>query len=82
MKNENLVRRIGEIAREIERLDKENPTGPDEATDPRILELFIEGDEIQKELDVMVRGILRDYPEKLVVWDSIMHMCDEPDEKS
>jgi hypothetical protein len=81
MRNENLFTRLDYIIKEIARLDKENPTGPDEETDPRIVELLKEGTEIQKELDPLMRGTFRNNPAKLAEWDSIMHMCDDLDEE-
>jgi hypothetical protein len=80
MKHENLFSRMDYIIKEIARLDKENPTGPDEETDPRIVELINEGLRIQKELDPLMRGTFHNNPEKLAEWDSIMHMCDDLDE--
>jgi len=77
MEHENLFSKLDRIIREIERLDRENPTGPDEATDPRIIELLAEGEKIQKELDPLVRGTYRNRPKMLAEWDSIMHMCDD-----
>jgi hypothetical protein len=77
MQARDLFDRMGFIAREIDRLDKENPTGPDEETDPRIVQLLEEGRRIQKQLDPLVRETFRDRPEHLVEWDSIMHMCDD-----
>ena len=72
MRHENLFSRLDYIIKEIARLDKENPTGPDEETDPRIVELLNEGTEIQKELDPLMRGTFRNNPDKLAEWDSIM----------
>jgi hypothetical protein len=80
MQHENLFSRMDYIIKEIARLDKENPTGPDEETDPRIVQLLKEGMEIQKELDPLMRGTFRNNPAKLAEWDSIMHMCDDLDE--
>ena len=81
MRNENLFTRMHYIIEEIARLDAENPTGPDEETDPRIVELIKEGMEIQKELDPLMRGTFRHDPARLAEWDSIMHMCDDLDEE-
>ena len=81
MRNENLFTRMHYIIEEIARLDEENPTGPDEETDPRIVELIKEGMEIQKELDPLMRGTFRHDPARLAEWDSIMHMCDDLDEE-
>ena len=72
MRNENLFSRMNYIIKEIARLDKENPTGPDEETDPRIVELLDEGMKIQKELDPLMRGTFCNNPAKLAEWDSIM----------
>jgi hypothetical protein len=77
MQNENLFSKLDVILKEIERLDKENPTGPDEETDPRIVHLINEGEKIQKELDPLMRGTFRNRRETLAEWDSIMHMCDD-----
>jgi hypothetical protein len=81
MQNENLLSRLDYIIKEIARLDRENPTGPDEETDPRIVALLNEGTEIQKELDPLMRETFRNRQETLAEWDSIMHMCDEPEAK-
>lgn len=72
MRHENLFSRLDYIIEEVARLDKENPTGPDEETDPRIVELLNEGMEIQKELDPLMRGTFRNNPAKLAEWESIM----------
>jgi hypothetical protein len=76
MEHENLVSRLKFVIREIERIDKENHTEPDEPTDPRIVQLIEEGTEIQNELDPIVRETFRNQPEVLKDWDKIMHMCD------
>ena len=81
MRHENLFARMNRVIKEIARIDKENPTGPDEETDPRIVELLKEGMEIQKELDPLMRGTFRHDPAKLAEWDSIMHMCDDLDKE-
>ncbi len=80
MRNENLFSKMDYIIKEIARLDAENPTGPGEETDPRIVELLKEGMEIQKELDPLMRGTFRHDPAKLAEWDSIMRMSDDLDE--
>jgi hypothetical protein len=77
----NLFARMHVICEEIDRLDKEFPSGPDEPTHPRIVELIAEGEQVQKQLDPLVRERMRDYPEKLAEWDKIMHMCDDDDAK-
>ncbi len=79
MKNENLFSRLGYIVEEIARLDKEFPSGNDEPTHPRIEELIREGEEIQKELDPLMRGTFRDSPKQLAEWEEIMHLCDDLD---
>jgi len=81
MNAHDLFARMGEIVAEIERLDKEFPSGPDEETHPRIKELIREGEQVQKELDPLVRETMRDKPEALAEWDEIMHMCDDNDVK-
>jgi hypothetical protein len=80
MQHENLFSKLDIILKEIARLDKENPTGPDEETDPRIVQLLDEAEEIRKELDPLMRGTFRHRPATLAEWDSIMHMCDDLDE--
>ena len=77
MRNENLFSRLDYIIKEVARLDKENPTGPDEETDPRIVELLNEGMKIQKELDPLMRGTFRNNPAKFAEWESIMQMYHE-----
>lgn len=84
MRHENLFSRLDYIVKEIARLDKENPTGPHEETDPRIVELLNEGMKIQKELDPLMRGTFRNNLAKLAEWDSIMQTfyelnSEEPD---
>jgi DNA-binding transcriptional MerR regulator len=81
MLHEILFTRLDVIIKEIARLDKENPTGPDEETDPRIVALLDEAQEIQKELDPLMRETFRNDPAKLAEWESIMHMCDDLDEE-
>ena len=73
----DLFDRVGYLVREVERIDKENPTGPDEETDPRIVAMLAEMDDIVKELDPIVRKTLHDRPLALVEWDEIMHMRDD-----
>jgi hypothetical protein len=79
MEHENLFNKMDYVIREIERLDRENPTGPDEETDPRIVKLIEEGMQIQRELDPLMRETFRNNQEALAEWDSIMHMCDDID---
>lgn len=81
MTPEQLFMRLSEIIKEIQRVDQEHPTGPDEESDPRIKELIAEGIKVQQQLDPMMREIYRDNPAKLAEWDEIMHMCDDLDEK-
>ena len=71
-----LFARINEIVEEIARLDRENPTGPDEETDPRIVALLDEAFEIKQQLDPLVRARYRDDPENLAEWDEIMREYD------
>ena len=80
MNERDLFERMDVIIAEIERLDRENPTGPDEETDPRIQKLLEEGTEITKQLDPLMRRRFRHNPAKLAEWDDIIHMCDDPDE--
>ena len=77
MEAQKLFARIHYIVEEVARLDRENPTGPDEETDPRIVALLDEAWEVQQQLDPIVRETMRDQPEKLAEWDEIMHMCDD-----
>ncbi|MDT7543152.1 MAG: hypothetical protein QOE33_3056 [Acidobacteriota bacterium] len=82
MQNENLFSKLDKIIKEIQRLDRENPTGEDEETDPRIVKLLDEGDEIVKELNPMMRETFRGRRSTLAQWDSIMRTCDDlEDEK-
>jgi len=81
MQHENLFSRLNQICDEVVRLNKENPTGPDEETDPRIVRLLAEGQAIQKELDPLVRATYRNHPAKLAEWDIMMHLCDDLDEE-
>jgi len=76
MEAHELFARIGEIVEEIARLDRENPTGPDEPTDPRIVALLAEAFEIKQQLDPMVRATMRNNPAALAEWDEIMRECD------
>ena len=80
MNERDLFERMDVIIAEIERLDRENPTGPDEETDPRIQKLLEEGTEITKQLDPLMRRRFRHNPAKLAEWDDIMHTCDGLDE--
>ncbi|MDX6696331.1 MAG: hypothetical protein QOF02_3934 [Blastocatellia bacterium] len=74
---QELFKLVGEKVAEVKRLDKENPTGPDEETDPRIVALLAEMDEHIKELDPLVRKAYRYRPEAILEWDEIMHMNDD-----
>ena len=76
----DLFQKLGVILDEIKRLDEENPTGPDEETDPRIVKLLDEASRIQNRLDPLVRRKIRHDPAALAEWDEIMHMCDDLDE--
>jgi len=82
MKNEDLVSRLNFIISEIERIDKENHTEPDEPTDPRIVKLLDEGTAVQTELDLLVRETFRERPATLARWDEIMHMCDDNEQQA
>ncbi len=77
MQHENLFSKLDYILKQIEKLDKENPTGPDEEGDPRIDKLLDDAEEIQKELDPLMRETFRNRPAELAEWDGIMHMCDD-----
>jgi hypothetical protein len=79
---EELFARMSVILKEVKRLDEENPTGPDEETDPRIVELLAEAEQVQKQLDPLMRSRHRHNPAKLAEWDEIMHMCDDLEEGS
>ena len=81
MEHENLFAKLDRILKEIARLDEENPTGPDDEADPRIEKLLVEAEEIQNELDPLMRGTFRGRPATLAEWDRIMHMCDDLDEE-
>ena len=78
---QQLFKLVGEKVDEVKRLDKENPTGPDEETDPRIVALLAEMKEHIKELDPLVRRAYRYRPEALLEWDEIMHMNDDLEKK-
>ena len=80
MNEEELFKRIGVIIAKVQRLDRENPTGPDGEDDPRIEQLLDEADRITKQLDPLMRERYRDDPAKLAEWDEIIHMCDDLDE--
>ena len=77
MRHHELFSRLDIILEEIKRLDEENPTGPDEETDPRIVALIDEGERICLELDPFMRETYRHNPVKLAEWDEIMHMNDD-----
>src|SRR5437763_16843833 len=79
MDERDLFKRMDVINEETKRLGEENPTGPDE-TDPHVHKLIEEGVEIVKQLDPIMREKFRDDPAALAESDSIMHMCDDPDE--
>jgi len=63
---------INIIVKEVQRIDKENPTGPDEETDPRIVKLLDLGTKLMLEIDPMVRENARNNPKALAEWDDIM----------
>ncbi|MBD0370078.1 MAG: hypothetical protein ICV60_04535 [Pyrinomonadaceae bacterium] len=71
---------LDRITESVERIDKENPTGPDEETDPRIVTLLEMGQRITDLLDPLVRENFKDNPDKLAEWDDIMRMRDVPEE--
>ena len=81
MQHVNLFSRLNQICDEVERLHKENPTGPDEEEDPRIVLLLAEVRAIQKELDPVIRVTLRNDPAKLAGWGVFMQMFDDSDEE-
>ena len=68
----NPFKLLNRILKEIQRIDKENPTGPDEATDPRIIKLLDMGNQLVKGMDPVIREQYRDNPQLLAEWDSIM----------
>jgi superfamily I DNA and RNA helicase len=72
-----LTARLSQIIKEVARLDQENPTGPDEESDPRIEKLLDEALRIQKALDIIVREVYRNSPEKLAEWERIIQIDDE-----
>jgi hypothetical protein len=72
---EELFIRISVIVDKVHRLNRENPTGPDEPTDPRIVKLLDEAGIITKQLDPLMRERYRDNPAKLAEWDEIIHSC-------
>jgi hypothetical protein len=80
MKNDNLFSKIGRIIEEIQRIDKENPTGPDEETDPRIVALLDEGVKTINELDPIIRETFRNDYATLSHWDKITQIHDGPPE--
>ena len=77
MQKDNLLREMNRVIAEIQRIDQENPTGPNEKGDPRIDALLTEAEGIQNELDPIMRELYRDNPARLAEWDEIMHMCDD-----
>ena len=77
MQKDNLLKEMNRVIAEIQRIDQENPTGPNEKGDPRIDALIAEGLRIQNELDPIMRELFRDNPAALAEWDEIMHMCDD-----
>lgn len=68
----NPFKLLNHIIKEIQRLDQENPTGPDEPTDPRIVKLLDLGNQLIKEMDPVIREQHRDNPKLLAEWDSLM----------
>ncbi len=91
MKNDELFSRVHDICKEIDKHNKkeasevvEKTQPQEEESDPEIERLIQEAWKIQKQLDPIVRETMRDNPEALAEWDSIMHMCVEdgldPDE--
>ena len=83
MRDDNPLAKLDDLFKQMAERDKENPSGPDEETDPRIVALLAEGLRLQQELDPIVRETFKDQPEVLAEWDSIMHLCDDlPEEKS
>jgi hypothetical protein len=81
MRHEELFSKMNRIIDEIERIDREEPTGPDGETNPRIVELLKEGEKVQRELDPLVRETFRDDPAILAEWDSVMSPRDDLDEE-
>ena len=73
----HMFKRIGFIVDEVKRLDEENPTGPDEETDPRIVKLLDEAERVIRLLDPIVRETYCDNPAALAEWDDIVHSCDD-----
>lgn len=76
MKNGDPFRNMDSIIKEIKKLDRKNPTDPDEEEDPRVAELIAEGLKLVNELDPIVRETFRDNPAALAEWDEIMRMRD------
>lgn len=60
------------ITSEVQRMDKENPTGPHEETDPRIIRLLDLGNQLTLAMDPLVRKQVRNDPKALADWDDIM----------
>ena len=77
MQKDKLHREMNRVIAEIQRIDQENPTGPNDKDDPRIDALLTEAEGIQNELDSIMRELYQDNPARLAEWDEIMHMCDD-----
>jgi chaperonin cofactor prefoldin len=80
MKKQNLLREMDKVLKEMQRVDEENPTGPDDEGDPRIDAILAKGNRIQNELDPIMRELYVGNPAALAEWDEIMHLCDDLDE--
>jgi hypothetical protein len=81
MENLNPFSVMDLIVKEVQRIDKENPTGPDEETDPRIVKLLDLGTKIIREMDPIIRENARNDPQALAEWDDIMQGLYEADKE-
>lgn len=84
MEHENLFEKLNNVMKEMERIESENPTAPDEPADPRMAPLVREGQQICRELDPLVREVFGNRRDTLAWWEDTMRKINsvnlEPEE--
>jgi hypothetical protein len=71
MQNENVVTKLDQLLKEIDKIEKAHPYGLTEEADRRIDKLMCECIETTKELNTIYRTMLRTSPEKMAEWKNV-----------
>ena len=72
MEHINLLKRIADIRKQLNRMVDERPSCLDVPVDSRFIALLDEAVVAQKELAVLMRGTFHDRPDELAKWEKQM----------